>query len=315
MGGMKMKSIKEEIKYIKTRNEIIKKLDDLAVQKGFLKVESDAFEEYCSYVSQNTRQDQTKLVKVQDLKGQVYLLKPDTTTNIIQQVIPRMEQDLELDLYYLDNVYRFDNAGSIQSIRQFGIEVIGRNDIRADIAMINVIQEVLNTFEIRYVMELGNQQFVNTLIQEVTNDQTQTNRIKQALISKNKQETLDLLPQDNIPVRLLFDAIISKQNDIEFYRNIIKTYQLSSTLESELDKVLQIIETLNDPKIEVDLSLINEFDYYNGPIYKVYVSSQNTNILRGGRYDYLTKEFGTQTGALGFSLDVDKLIEEVTSSE
>ncbi|QMS84778.1 ATP phosphoribosyltransferase regulatory subunit [Candidatus Xianfuyuplasma coldseepsis] len=304
-----MKSIIEEIQFIKKRNKILRQLEELAEQEGMLRVESDAFEEYTSYVQSNPRQDANKLVKVADLQGDVYLLKPDITTNLIKQVIPRMEQDLGLSLYYLDTVYAFNDFGSITPTRQFGIEVIGASQIDEDFRLISFITRLFDQYNITYNIELGNQQWINDVIEQLQASKTIANLIKKALIDKNKEGIKQYVSNPGYQTLLL--TVIQRQNDIPAYIDIIQQYNLPKTLHTQLLELHELVNRLDNPNIEVDLSLLNEFDYYNGIIYRGYVNSYKTNILRGGRYDSITQEFGTLTPALGFSLDVDIFINEV----
>ena len=111
-----MDSIRDEIKYITTRNSIFNKLEELVKLDGFIRVESDYFEDFIRYTNQNERQDPRQLVKVQDLQGNLFLLQPDITTNIIKQVIPRIEDDFAVDFYYLDNIFSYDEAGTINCV-------------------------------------------------------------------------------------------------------------------------------------------------------------------------------------------------------
>lgn len=306
-----MKSIKEEIKFIKSRNTIIRQLEELAEQEGMIRVESDAFEEYTSYIQSNPRQDGKKLVKVNDLRGDVYLLKPDITTNLIKQIIPRMEQDLALSLYYLETVYSFDKYGSIVPTRQFGIEVIGKPEVDEDFRLISFIKKLFQQYNSTYYIELGNQQWINDVIRNLRLSKETENKIKKALMDKNKEAICNYVNDPAYQTLLL--TVIRVQNNIPAYLQVIDDYNLPNSLKDKLIEMQQLLQELNDPQIEVDLSLLNEFDYYNGIIYRAYMNQSKTNILRGGRYDSITKEFGTLTPALGFSLDVDQFIQEVIS--
>lgn len=306
-----MKTIKEELLEIKKRNMVIKTLQQLAEQKGFLQVESDSLEEYVSYLEQNPRQNPRKLVKVSDLRGNVYFLKPDITTNLIKQVIPRIEPNELYELFYIDKVFQFSDEGKIISSRQFGVELIGMKELEADVKVLQLIQEILRQFEIDYVIELGNQEWLNIILDELNLSKDNGMRLKQALISKNKDLILDLLSSENEGYVQLLLSTITKQNDLKGYLEIIQEYGLNLKLKNVILKIEDLLLSFDDSLIEVDLSLINEFDYYNGPIFKVYMRAYKEAILRGGRYDYLTKDFGKLTPAIGFSLDLDVLIKEV----
>lgn len=307
-----MKTIQEELRGINTRNQVIKKLQNFAEDKGFLKVESDAFEEYSRYLEQNPRQNPKKLVKVQDLRGNLFFLKPDITTNLIKQVIPRIKSNEVVELYYVEKVYQYDSGGSIDASRQFGIELLGKSGIETDGELINYIKELLMSFDVRYKIELGSQAWVNLIIEQLNLDKQNKIALKKAIIAKNIAKIQTLISDKKyVGYVELIKATIRFQNNINLYRSVIENYGLNTKLNEVLKQLEILKEIVNDECIEIDLSLINEFDYYNGPIFKGYINDYKDSILRGGRYDFLTKDFGRLTPALGFSLDVDVLIMEV----
>lgn len=309
-----MDNVIDELEYLKKRNKLFRDLEDMAENRGFLKVESDFFEEYISYSKMNQTQNLKSLVKIQDMKGNVFLLKPDVTSNIIKQVIPRITKGTMVDFYYSDTVFRFDKSGGIKSIRQFGVEVIGRKDIQSDIKLLQFIIEILDTYKLDYFLEIGNQRFMSIICKELGLNISEITQLKKILTRKNIHELSSFIEdRGNLGYRALLSSILKNQNDMDTYIKIIKDYNLNNALLKELQKLIKMKELLNNERIYIDLSLINEFDYYNGPIYKGYIKNHNREILSGGRYDYLTKDYGKETPALGFTLDLSILMNEVIS--
>lgn len=307
-----MVNIKDELKVIKKRNAILKQFETIAEQKGFIKVESDYFEPYDAFTALNQRQNVNDLVKVQDLRGNLYLLQPDITSNIIKQVIPRIDKDMALELYYSDNIFYYSGSGEITTKRQFGVEVIGKKEIRDDIKMISFIDELFKTYKIETTIEIGNQAFINIIIDQLDLSQIMANQVKQYLITKNQKELETVLKGvENVAyVNLLVDCI-NKQNQLDDIKKSILTNNLDKRLIKEINKLETIQTSINNKNVWYDLSTINQYDYYNGPIYKAYIKGYKKEVLSGGRYDYLTVELGSPTRALGFSLDMDIFIKEV----
>lgn len=309
-----MNSISNEIAYIIKRNKMLKELEVMAEEKGFIKVESDFFEEYIAYSQMNQTQNMQKLIKVQDLNGNVFLLKPDVTTNIIKQVIPRCTSGTMVDFYYSDTVFRFDSDGRIKTIRQFGVEVIGRKDIDSDIKLITFIAQIFKTYQLDYFIEIGNQKFISILCDELQLSFQQVKRLKSILQAKNIHELKDFFGMiGSSDYETLLISIIRNQDNLNEYKEIINTFSLHPDLLIEIEKLETMKNSLQGVCVYIDLSIMNDFDYYNGPIYKGYIKHYNKEVLSGGRYDYLTKEFGKETPALGFTLDLGILMNEVLS--
>ncbi|HFL3244705.1 TPA: ATP phosphoribosyltransferase regulatory subunit, partial [Clostridioides difficile] len=80
----------------------------------------------------------------------------------------------------------------------------------------------------------------------------------------------------------------------------------------ELKQVNNLIEECNFlDKARFDLSMITMLDYYEGIMFRGYYPNSYKEILSGGRYDSLTKEYGKEIPAIGFTLSVDELMKYV----
>ena len=58
-------------------------------------------------------------------------------------------------------------------------------------------------------------------------------------------------------------------------------------------------------KLTVDLGMANKTDYYTGIVFKGYAEGYGMPILSGGRYDTLLSDFGEDTPATGFGVNVN----------
>src|SRR5699024_7395822 len=58
---------------------------------------------------------------------------------------------------------------------------------------------------------------------------------------------------------------------------------------------------------KLDLSLVNDMEYYNGLVLQGYLAGLPRAVLRGGRYDPLAEQFRPGARAIGFALYLDEL--------
>jgi len=309
-----MKTIKEEMNYIMKRNDFYHSLMDYAKTDGFIQVESDLFEGVFDFIESNDRFDIKSLIKLEDKNGEIYILRPDITTNIIKQVIPRMTDDDFLKLFYLDNVYAYGQGGQMKASRQFGVEMIGGDAYKKEEELFTFIEGLLNQYQMSYEIEIGNQLFIDILIGEMTDNRQVKTNIKDALMKKNIQQLRQALDMDNLYAKLLI-MLLEPNNDIISIKTFIESNELNTKLIDEINRTLTMIENINQSNITIDLSLISPYDYYNGPIFKGYIKGYPNDVFRGGRYDTLTKKYGRLTKALGFSLDIGPFMKEVLRNE
>lgn len=303
-------NILNEIKYVKKRNQILKNLEDYAETNNLMKVESDFAIEYKEYIQDNPIQKEQSLIKVQDLQGNIFVLKPDITTNIIKQVIPQLPKDATLDCYYLDHVFLYNNLGQITSNRQFGVELIGKKEMDTDVFILKFVKSLFDQYGLRLYLEIGNQRIVTELINRIS--QKNQKLIKEYIYQKNTNELEKLINQiEESKYTEFLTFLIRRDRQLEEVKQFILNNSLDKLFLEEVDRMLEIRSDLDNEDVYFDLTLIQDLDYYNGFIFKGYINNFKTDIVRGGRYDLLTKEYGEMTQALGFSLDVDVLIQEV----
>ena len=277
-----MDTIYQEIEFIKVRNKIISDVTSLATKIGYIKVESDYFEDYITYLKQNTRQHPKKLVKVPDLQGNMYVLQPDITTNIIKQIIPLISPNFKEKFFYLDNIFSFNEDGCIEKTRQFGVEVIGKKDIDAELELIEFIQQVFSMLKLPFVLEIGNQKWIEDIIKVMKLTEEDAGIVREALLSKNKTLLDEVLKDCSLlEYKKLLQYAIQKQNDIRSLKEFIVAKNLDSTLVIELNRMIDLKERLKIENIVFDMSLINPFDYYNGPIFRGYIYDIESNVFRG----------------------------------
>jgi len=305
-----MKTIKEEINDIKKRNKILKSFEDLAEKEQYIKVESDLFEDLFDFANTNKRFDIKNLVKVESRQGELFLIRPDVTSNIIKQVIPRISPEDELKLYYLDTIYNFNSNGKINKTRQFGVEMIGGKTTSKEVSLLSLLNQLLTQYNLKYYIEVGNQLFVDLLLNGISKDENQQVSIKKALMTKNTTVLNNMNIKQNAYFTLLLKTL-NPTTSIESLVSFIQDNNLNKDLLAEVQRVQEINQVLQQDNLTIDLSLVSPYDYYNGFIFKGYIENYNKDLFRGGRYDTLTKEYGELTKALGFSIDMDVFVSEV----
>ena len=59
--------------------------------------------------------------------------------------------------------------------------------------------------------------------------------------------------------------------------------------------------------VNLDFSVVNDRDYYNGLVFRGFVEGIPTGVLAGGRYDNLLARMGKHGEAIGFAVYLDQL--------
>ncbi|MDI6453621.1 ATP phosphoribosyltransferase regulatory subunit [Peloplasma aerotolerans] len=313
---MQFTNIKEEIKYLNFRYELNQKLEKLVYEKGYIKVEPDYFEPYDWFINMNKRVNKNELVKLLNNDGSISILRPDVTSNIIKQVIPKIENDEIMKMFYLSTTFSQRSSKRIEETKQFGVEYLGSRET-ADIEVMSLIMHIFESFNKRFLLEIGNQKFIEELIRSLRINLDQERILKSIIFDKNHPELMQFIKtQVSTEINThLISSIFELQGSLKSILKRLEEYVINSDLKKAIEELKTLNEKLlendNNQMITYDLSLISKYDYYDGITFKGYLENVPTPILSGGRYDQMTKQFGKIIPATGFSLNLSELIKAV----
>jgi len=86
---------------------------------------------------------------------------------------------------------------------------------------------------------------------------------------------------------------------------------LNAAMGTALTELRALCEALaaegRDGCVKLDLSLVNDMEYYNGLVLQGYLAGLPRAVLKGGRYDPLAAQFRPGASAVGFALYLDEM--------
>ncbi|MCC0784134.1 ATP phosphoribosyltransferase regulatory subunit [Clostridioides sp. ES-S-0108-01] len=312
---MKFLRIEDEVIYSKKRYKLKREIDKLFLDEEYFQIEPQLFEEYDEFTTINNKIPEESMVKV--VNGKVMVLRADITTSIIKSLVPRWEDGLKLKLFYNSSIYKNKNTVGIKEIRQIGCEYLGESSVEADREVVKLALKILEKYNNNFILEVGSSKYIHGLLEELNLNKNCENQIRNLLYTKNTHELKVYIEELKIKseVKELFSNILSLQgnlyNVIEKSKKFYCNNKMKQALE-ELKQVNNLIEECNFlDKARFDLSMVTMLDYYEGIMFRGYYPNSYKEILSGGRYDSLTKEYGKEIPAIGFTLSVDELMKYV----
>lgn len=295
------------------RQSVQNKIHSIFKSRGYSELVTPAIEFYDVFNHNSEYFPQEKLFKLTDSKGRLIALRPDNTIPIARIVATRLkEASIPMRLYYNQSV--FNMAPSLKGRRtqtmQTGIELIGSSSDIADLEVISTAIEVLASSASKsFSLEIGDVRLFRELVNKLDVDDEQKEIIRNYIENKNYpalNDFLDTIGKNEITHALkklprLFggEEIFEKASKL-FSDNKIDA--ILSNLKAVYNKVSQII---GNGRLTVDLGMVNRTDYYTSVIIKGYLEGYGEEVLSGGRYDKLIKDFGYDVPAVGFAVNVD----------
>ena len=217
-----------------------------------------------------------------------------------------------IKVYYNEKMYRYERpqAGRMREFTQFGIELIGSDDVLADLEVISLAYQ---TYEL---MGLNGVKIkINSL-----GDAESRNNYREALLNYLKPHINDLCEDckerlEKNPLRIL-DCKIDGDKDI--IKNAPKTIDYLN--EESLNRYNKLKEYLDLLEIsyEEDVRLVRGLDYYNHVVFEVYADVPEYGDLAlggGGRYNGLMEVLGgPKVPAVGFAMGYDRTLFAIEAS-
>ena len=75
----------------------------------------------------------------------------------------------------------------------------------------------------------------------------------------------------------------------------------------ELEAVARILSADGCQNVQVDFSIVNDMNYYNGIVFQGFIDGIPSPVLSGGQYDKLMQRMGHRSRAVGFAIYMDLL--------
>lgn len=236
-------------------------------------------------------------------------LRPEGTAGVVRSFIEnKMYGNMSepIKVYYNGPMFRYERpqSGRTRQFTQFGIELIGTDDVMSDAEIISL---VYNTYKL-----LG----INIKIQiNSLGDTESRDNYRKALIEYFKPRMNELCEDCNNrleknPLRIL-DCKIDAES--ELMKNAPKTLDyLNKSSKERFEKLQEYLE-LMEIDYEVNTKLVRGLDYYNHTVFEVIgdipeFGSQNV-LGGGGRYNGLVEQLGGPSiPAVGFAMGLDRTI-------
>ena len=228
----------------------------------------------------------------EDKNKELLTLRPEYTTSMIRAAITNnLLSEIPLKIFGIGPMFRRERPqkGRYRQFNQINFEILGSNDILADVELISIADEFLKKILPNCKIKLN----INSLgtkkdLKNYTNKLTKFFNSKKSLLSDDSRKKIDLNPLRILDSKHLEDIEISKQAPLiyEF---------LSSEIKNNYEELKNILKSININFVENN-NLVRGLDYYCSTVFEFKTSelgSQDT-LIGGGRYDGLIGLLGGQ---------------------
>ncbi len=260
---------------------------------------------------------ESNLFKMFDQNNRTLALHHEMTTPIARLAASRLKNfPLPLKLSYNTSVFRFrKNQPQRQcEFYQAGVELLGVSNAFADAEIIALAAQSLQVAGLKdFTICLGQVEFAGGLMEQ--------NNLPPEIQSKIKNA---IERHDIVELEKIVDALDLEKSAADSLKKIPKLHGGTEILNqaramSKNEKSLRAVDNLAEiykllknydvaEKINFDLGIIRDFEYYTGPVFEAYAPNVGYSLAGGGRYDHMLKDFGSDCPATGFALGIERIL-------
>ncbi len=289
--------------------KMVSELCSLFSRYGYDQFNMSKFEEYDLYARNKNFLVSDNIITFTDTNGKLMALKPDVTLSIAKN--SRVKPGQTEKVYYYENVYRVsEGSGSFAEIPQLGVECIGDVGSYDILEVMKLAADSLSLLSSDYVLGICHLGIVSSVIESTGIGQGYYGDIYTAVSEKNAH-ALDALEESS---GVSLDAVrflIRSYGDPKTVISSLRSLSLSGCGDvlCEIEEITSVLEESgHEGKIVLDFSEINDFKYYNGFVFRGYISGIMSGVLSGGQYDQLLLRLGKKdASSIGFAVYLDSL--------
>ncbi|MEM1255484.1 MAG: ATP phosphoribosyltransferase regulatory subunit [Cyanobacteria bacterium P01_H01_bin.21] len=231
-------------------------------------------------------------------RGERLGLRPELTASIARAAVTRIS-NYPQRLYYHANVFRRSSTGSQggqQEAYQAGVELLGASGSLADIEVLLIMADCLKALGVEtWHLLLSEASLAGSLLAPFPTAIRERVKVAIANLDRVTLETLPLSEELQTLALTIMDlrgeprAVLTKVSQLELSESQRQSVNSLKTLIDLLESTL----TTNPPKLVLDLSLMQTFEYYTGVVFEAVVRTEHTCevVGQGGRYDNLLSLF------------------------
>ena len=301
-----------DLNILKPQERVSLQLRLLYEKAGFRQYHMGRFEEYGLYQENRRFLSSEQVITFTDLDGRLLALKPDVTLSIAKNA--QVAEGGCGRFYYAENVYRpSQESHTFQEISQMGLECIGAVDDEVTAQAVSLAIQSLALTGRGFAVELSHMGFVTGLLDAVGAPETVRPQLLTCIRYKNQHELQKAAAAAGLS-RQGTDALCRLSGLTGPWEAVLASAEplaLNAAMGDALGELRTLCETLEAQgetgNLKLDLSLVNDMEYYNGLVLQGYLAGLPRAVLKGGRYDPLAEQFRPGAKAIGFALYLDEL--------
>ena len=296
---------------LKNEEKAILTLRSLYRSYGYLPFKMSKFEEYELYVRNKDFLISDGIITFNDTNGSLLALKPDVTLSIVKNAVDRV--GCKQKFCYDENVYRISGSTHrYKELMQAGLECIGDIDLYDISEVVTLAAKSLSLLSDDCILAVSHLGILSAVLDSIAFPANARSELTGLFAEKNSHELSLLCEREGVSAEstALLCELTKVYGDADSALKAIETLcgAVAGEAIAELRALTDIISaTEHAGCVRIDMSLVSDSDYYNGFVFKGFLSGICESVLTGGQYGKLLRRMGRRSDAIGFAIYLDRL--------
>lgn len=305
----------------KRKRKVMSELHHVLELYSYRDIQTPTFEYFDIFSKEKGSAPSNEMFKFFDRDNNTLVLRPDITPSIARCVAKYYEtEDLPIRLCYEGNTFtnKISHQGKLCEVTQVGGELVNDDSSAADAEILATVVDCIQASGLEeFQVEVGDIDFFKGVIEEAGLSTEEETRIRAYIQNKNFFGLQEYVKQLNISehlkqVLVSFEHLFGGVDMLEQAQKLVQNRRSLEALD-RLQKVYQALAFYHcEEHISFDLSMLSDFKYYTGILFKGYTYGTGAAIVRGGRYNALLRQYGKEAPAIGFAFVIDELMNAIS---
>lgn len=262
------------------------------------------FEDYDLYAENKRFLQSHRVLTFTDTDGRLKALKPDVTLSIVKSSTGSGVRKV----FYQENVYREPRPGDgFCEIPQMGLECIGALTGYDVGEVLMLAARSLAALAESWVLAVSHIGVAAGVLEAAGLDEERRRAAFAALSRKNAGGLASLVDAETAALLQRLLQLYGPLGETIAAAQALPLPEKSRAALAELSALAQQLALYGLEHVVLDLSVVNDVDYYDNIVMRGYAEGAASAVLAGGRYDRLLQRMGKTGGAIGFAVYLDRI--------
>ena len=305
----------------KRKRKVMSELHHVLELYSYRDIQTPTFEYFDIFSKEKGSAPSNEMFKFFDRDNNTLVLRPDITPSIARCVAKYYEtEDLPIRLCYEGNTFtnKISHQGKLCEVTQVGGELVNDDSSAADAEILATVVDCIQASGLEeFQVEVGEVDFFKGVIEEAGLSVEEESHIRAYIRNKNffglQEYVKQLAISEHLKqVLVSFEHLFGGVDMLEQAQKLVQNRRSLEALD-RLQKVYQALAFYHcEEHISFDLSMLSDFKYYTGILFKGYTYGTGAAIVRGGRYNALLRQYGKEAPAIGFAFVIDELMNAIS---